>query len=375
MATKPAKVEKVKATGSLMNRILASVPKSRAAVLSQSNFFTKEKCFSSRIPLINLMISGHFNGGISPGIHQLVGESRTFKTNFCLSLMRDFLDSDPEAIAIFIDSEFGASQYFEAFGIDANRVVHIPVETLEEMKFQTTQILEGLTEKDNVFFFIDSVSQIASKKEAENALTGNEAADMTRAREMNSFFRIITPKLQIRKIPLFAINSFYTSMSDKWADPTIKGGKQIFLSSDVILFVTRSKIKDEDDEKKLAGWSFNYSALKSRYVKEKSKFSVLVTYDGGIDKNTGLFDLAKEAGYIKTEKVGWYTLNGVGGYDSTKSWRKRELETTDGVWEELLNNKQFCDFCSSLFALEQAEFLEDDEEVLVIDPETGEVVA
>lgn len=292
-------------------------------------------------------------------------------TNFCLSLVADFLNSDPEAVVLFFDTEFGAAQYFDAFNIDKTRVIHIPCENLEEMKFQMVQMIEEISASEKVMIFIDSVSQVASKKEMENALEENSAADLTRAREMNSFFRIITPKLQIRKIPLFAINSFYDSISNKYAEPTIKGGKQIFLSSDVILFVSRSQVKDDKDEKKLAGWSFNYSTMKSRYVKEKAKFSVLVTYAGGIEKNSGMFELALEGGFLRSEKQGWYMIN-MPNLDGSKSWRRKDLESYEPFFEELYANKDFKEYCHKRYALEAGEFFED-ESALDVDPETGEV--
>ena len=357
----------------LMSKLLKSVGKSsRASVLASSDFVTKDMVFQSRVPIINLMIGGSLDAGISPGIHQLVGESRTFKTNFCLSLVADFLNSDPEAVVLFFDTEFGAAQYFDAFNIDKTRVIHIPCENLEEMKFQMVQMIEEISASEKVMIFIDSVSQVASKKEMENALEENSAADLTRAREMNSFFRIITPKLQIRKIPLFAINSFYDSISNKYAEPTIKGGKQIFLSSDVILFVSRSQVKDDKDEKKLAGWSFNYSTMKSRYVKEKAKFSVLVTYAGGIEKNSGMFELALEGGFLRSEKQGWYMIN-MPNMDGSKSWRRKDLEAYEPFFDELYANKDFKEYCHKRYALESSEFFDEDESALDVDPETGEV--
>lgn len=355
---------------SLMSKLLKSVGKgSRATVLSQSNFFEKDTIFRSRVPIINLMIAGAFDAGISPGIHQLVGDSRTFKTNFCLSLVADFLEQNPEGILIFVDSEFGASKYFDAFGIDKNRVIHIPVENLEEMKFQITQTLDSIEPGEKVMYFVDSISQIASKKEVENALNENAAADLTRAREMNSFFRIITPKLQIRKIPFFCINSYYDSIANQYAEPTLKGGKQTFLSSDVILFVTRSQVKEDGA---LSGWSFNYSTMKSRYVQEKSKFSVVVKYDGGIEQFSGIFDLALESGFLTSPTQGFYSIN-LPGYDAERKHRRKALEEDVSLMNDLLKNNSFKEYCRQKYALEAGAMFTE-ESLEMIDEETGEVI-
>lgn len=355
---------------SLMSKLLKAVGKgSRATVLTHSNFFDKEMIFKSRVPIINLMISGRLDGGVGPGIHQLVGDSRTFKTNFCLSLVKDFQDANPEGILIFVDSEFGAAQYFDAFGIDKDRVIHIPVENLEEMKFQITQTLDSIEPGEKVMYFVDSISQIASKKEVENALNENAAADLTRAREMNSFFRIITPKLQIRKIPFFCINSYYDSIANQYAEPTLKGGKQTFLSSDVILFVTRSQVKEDGA---LSGWSFNYSTMKSRFVQEKSKFSVVVKYDGGIDQYSGIFDLALESGFLTSPTQGFYSIN-LPGYDNERKHRRKALEDDTTLMTDLLSNQHFKDFCYKKYALDSGEMFTEDS-LEMVDQETGEVI-
>jgi hypothetical protein len=192
---------------------------------------------------------------------------------------------------------------------------------------------------------------------------------MTRARELNSLFRIITPKLMLKKIPMFAINSYYDSMVSQYAEATIKGGKQVFLSSDVVLMVSRSQVKDED--KTLRGWSFNYNAMKSRYVKEKSKFSVTVTYEGGIDKYSGLFELATEGGFLKSEKQGFYMFN-IDGFIDGKSMRRKDIEENhQDFFDALIKNDTFKTYVSSRYALETGDLFKEDAEV---DPETGEVI-
>lgn len=363
------------AVNSLVSKVLKSVGKnSRAVVLSQSSFINKDHVFQSHIPIANLMISGSFDGGCAPGVSQICGDARTYKTNFCLSLVKSFMDKHPEGICIFIDCEFGAAKYFDSFDIDKSRVVHIPVENLEEIKFNVTQILDNIDvgSQDKYFFLIDSISQIASKKEAENALNENSAADMTRAREMNSFFRIITPKLQLRNIPLWAINSYYSEMGNIYAEPVLKGGKQAFLSTDVILFVSRSQEKEKVDGKDtLVGWSFNYSVMKSRFVKEKSKFSITVKYDGGISKYSGLFELAEEFGFIYSEKQGFYKIN-LGDWDADKSWRRKALEDEPSFFDELLKDETFKRLSSEKYALEASKMIQD-ETTDEVDEETGEI--
>lgn len=354
---------------SLMKKMIGSMgKKSRAQVLADSDYFDKDVIATTRVPINNVMLSGRLDGGITPGITQVIGDSRTFKSSFCAMQVAEFLDVHKDAVCLFFDSEFGSSKLFKVYGADESRILHIPFENIEELEFSLVPAIHGLDKDEKVIIYIDSVSQAASKKEMEDALTGHSARDMTRAQTMNSLFRIITPMLTIRGIPLFVINSFYDPIGNPYAEKVVKGGKQIFLSSDTILFVTRSQDKEGTE---LVGWNFNYVTMKSRFVKEKEKFTINVRYDGGIDPYSGLFELALEGGFIEAPKQGWYVLTEKSGIPSDKNIRRRDIN--DEVYRHLINNQDFKDFVHKKYALDQGVMLNVHKEGEV-DPETGEIL-
>ena len=367
MVTKVAVVK-----DSLMSKMLAIAGKG-GSVLSSSEFATKEVLCSTPVPMVNTMLSGEVDGGLKAGLTQVIGDSRTFKSNFCLMLVKSYLDEYPEAVCIFLDNEFGAAQYFGTMGIDANRVIHVPVMDIESLKQQTVSFLEGIKKGDKVVFFLDSLSQIASLKETDDAIDGKVVADMTRAKMINSYMRIITPRFTMKEIPFLFINNYYDDTSNKYAEPIIKGGAQVFLSSDAIFFVTRSQIK-EKDEKALKGWSFNYNVMKSRYVKEKSKFSIEVMYDGGIDVNSGLFEMALETGFLSCPKQGFYVINLPGMSKSDKNYRRSEIESMQNFFDTLVMNKDFQDYVRNKYALSSGDFFAATPTgALIVDPDTGEI--
>lgn len=361
-------------SSSLMAKMLKSAGKT-ASVLDSSDYAEKQVLCTTPVPMVNAMLSGSLDGGLKPGLTQLVGDSRTFKSNFCLLLVKAYLDEYPEAVCIFLDNEFGAAQYFSTMGIDPKRVVHLPVTDIEDLKQRTVAMLEDIAVGDKVIFFLDSLSQIASLKETQDAIDGKVVADMTRAKMINSYMRIITPRITMKKIPFVFINNYYDDTSSPYAEPIIKGGSQVFLSSDTILFVTRSQIKDED--KSLAGWSFNYSAMKSRTVKEKSKFSILVTYEGGIDVNSGLFDAAMDCGMIEAPKQGWYQIN-LPGMQTDKLLRRKDIENNQTFFNNLVKNTDFKNYIHNKYALETGDMFRNEEapvgDVIEVDPETGEIL-
>lgn len=369
MATKKPSAS---AGGSLASRMIAAAgPKTLANVMTASNFGDKKVICQTVVDALNVMCSGHMDGGITAGLTQIVGDSRTFKTNLCIEAIAAWLDHDPEAICIFFDCEFGGIDGFKRRGCDLNRIVHVPFTNIEEMTFQFASMLDQATSNDKIFWFTDSISQVASKKEAVSAIEQNEAQDMTRAKTLNSFFRIVTPQLNLKGHPFWFINSFYADTTNKYADPIIKGGKQSFLSSDAIWFVTRSQDKDEKT-KELLGWNFNYTMLKSRFVKEKSKFSIHVTYQEGIDKRSSMFELAKDAGYIVMPKSGWYQRTNLCGVNDEKSYRLAELMESDEFWAPIIASPGFRDFVREEYSLNSKKLGIRGQES--VDPDTGEVM-
>lgn len=336
---------------SLASRILAMSPKSRATMINQTNIGEKNIICNMPVPILNLLMSGFFGGGLTCGITQLVGDSRTYKTNMCLTIIAAYMRINPKAVLVFLDSEFSAKPMMPKYGIDPERVVYIPFESLDEMKIVLSQMIGGVTREEDVIFFIDSISQVSSLKEVTDATKGDVKVDMTRAKEMNSVFRIITPMLNIRNKPLFCINSFYDDTTNEYADPIIKGGKQSFLSSDAVWFVTRAQDKD-DTTKEIKGWFFNYKALKSRFVKEKSVFKLHVTYDGGIDWTSGLLDLGRESGLIKG--AGWYELvDRLKTPTTSKKYQAKQLmdPANREFYDILLADPEFNKFCEEKYML------------------------
>lgn len=356
---------------SLAKRIIKSLGKDTTAqLLNEIQANERDVICQTPVPIVNIMLSGDVDGGITPGIIQLVGDSRMFKTNFGLLLVKAYLDHDPEAICVFLDTEKGARKYFKSFDIDESRVVYLFCENLEELKFTTSQILDETKKGDKVIFLVDSISQVPSKKEVENAVNENSAADLTRAREMNSYFRIITPKVVNRDLVFIAINSSYDSIVNPYAEPTVKGGTQSVRSSDIILTVSRSQ--EKDSEKKFKGWSFNYNAYKSRYLIEKSKFSLIVTFDGGIYRWSGLMDLAREGGFVTTESRPMkYRRTFNCGFEEDRLFTFEETNSEE-FWFPILQSEPFKTYIRGLYKLAEGKMLQND--VIEYDEETGEVL-
>lgn len=59
----------------------------------------------------------------------------------------------------------------------------------------------------------------------------------------------------------------------------------------------------------LQGNEFIINIDKSRFVREKEKIAISVSFEQGISKWSGLFDVALEGGYISSPSKGWYVAH------------------------------------------------------------------
>ena len=270
----------------------------------------------------------------------IAGQSKHFKTAFGLLMVSAFLQKYPSGVVIFYDSEFGSNQnYFKSFGINPDRIVHSPITNVEEWRHDISAQIKDITVDDKVMIFVDSIGNLASLKEVMDAEEGREKADMTRAKTLKSVFRIIGPHLSLKGIPMVVINHTYKEQS-LYPKDIISGGTGAYLNSNDIWIVGRQQDKDD---KELQGFNFIINIEKSRTVKEKSKIAINVSFDHGISKYSGMFELALEAGIFTSFAKGRYDYNGVKGY--RKDFDKDEL------WELLLTDKPFLDFIDKKYRL------------------------
>ena len=148
-----------------INLLLEKIKKNssirESSILSESKFFNEKDMIPTKIPIINVALSGKLNGGLTPGLTMWAGPSKHFKTAFSLLMAKSYLDKYPEAILLYYDSEFGTPQsYFDSFGIDSARVLHTPLTNIEELKFDIMQQIEQLTRDDKIIIIVDSIGNL-----------------------------------------------------------------------------------------------------------------------------------------------------------------------------------------------------------------------
>jgi RecA/RadA recombinase len=329
-------------------------------VLSDSIFFGEKTMVKTEVPMINVALSGDPQGGLTSGLTVLAGPSKHFKTSFALLMAGAYLKEHKDAVMLFYDSEFGSPQsYFEAFGIDTSRVLHTPITDVEQLKFDLIGQLENIERKDKVIVVIDSIGNLASKKELEDALNEKSVADMSRAKALKGLFRMATPYLTMRDVPLLAINHTYQEIG-LFPKAIVSGGTGIYYSADNIWIIGRRQNKKGTE---VTGYDFVINVEKSRMVKEKSKIPVSVSWDGGIERNSGLLDIAIAGGFVFKPSNGWYQVvdQETGELIDPKV---REKDTKDdNFWKPILHTEKFRDFLIKQYQIGHKSIVDFDPEI------------
>ena len=331
---------------SLIDRLKEKSSIEGTNILSESEFIHNRDCVPTSIPILNIALGGDpISGGIMPGITILAGERATYKTNIALHMVKAYMNQYEDSVCLFYDSEFGSSlSYFKNMNIDMNRVLHLPVMNIEELKFDMSKKLDEIKRNDKVIILVDSIGMLASKKEIDDAKDEKSVADMTRAKALRSLFRIITPHMVAKNMPCVVIAHTYQTM-DMFSKAIVSGGTAPMYACNEAFIITKSKNRTPDN-KELEGFNFTLKVEKSRTIKEESKFPLSISFDSGIEPHSGLFELALECGIITSPSKGWYIVEG-----ENKKLRRDDIEQDNELWEGILGSSSFRKFINQKYKL------------------------
>ena len=250
--------------------------------------------------IFNALLSGSIYGGIPNNkITAIAGETSTGKTFFCLGMVQHFLESNPDAGVIYFESESAISkQMIEDRGIDSNRMLLVPVTTVQEFRLQAIKILDKYNEqtaeeRKPLMFVLDSLGMLSTSKEVEDSEAGKETRDMTRAQVVKSIFRVLTLKLGKANVPLIVTNHTYDVVGAYIPTKEMGGGSGLKYAASTIVYLSKKK---EKDGKEVVGNIIKYKTAKSRLTKENSDVETRLYYDRGLDRYYGLLELGEKHG-------------------------------------------------------------------------------
>lgn len=327
--------------------------------IEDSHIFNMKDAIKTSVPIINIAFSGEVDGGFTTGLTIFSGESKTFKTLLSLYCLKAYQDKYPDSVCLFYDCEFGVTPaYLKSFGIDNTRVLHIPIEHVEQLKFDLVKRLTDIKRGERVFILVDSLGNLASKKEVDDAVSEKSVADMSRAKAIRSLLRIITPHLTAKDLPCIMVNHVYKEMG-LFPKVVIPGGSSVTYSSNTIFVIGKSQEKTGTD---VTGYKFTLNIHKSRYVKEKSKFPFVVDMTTGINKFSGLMDIALEQGCVVKPSNGWYQKIDLSSGEVVEGKYRLADTNNSEFWKDILANEAFKDWVKVRYQYGALGVIQDEEE-------------
>ena len=287
----------------------------------------------------NALLSGSIFGGL-PGnrITAIAGEAATGKTFFALGVCKHFLDKDKDAGVIYFESENAVSKdMLEQRGLDTNRIVIMPVATVQEFRLQAIRVLDKYLEQEKdkrkpIMFVLDSLGMLSTTKEMEDTAEGKETRDMTRSQIVKSAFRVLTLKLGQAKVPMIMTNHTYDVIGSMFPQKEMGGGSGLKYAASSIVYLGKKKEKDGTE---VVGNIVHCKNYKSRITKENAMVDVRLTYTKGLDQHYGLLDLAEEAGIFSKVSTRYELPDGSKQYAKTinnepeKYFKKEILDKID----------------------------------------------
>ena len=285
--------------------------------------------------LFNALLSGSINGGLpSNKITALAGESATGKTYFALGMVKNFLDSNPDAGVLYFESESAIpKELITARGIDPKRMVILPVVTIQEFRTQAIKILDAYLEENEqkpMMFVLDSLGNLSTTKELQDTAAGAETRDMTRSQIFIAAFRVLTLKLGRANVPMVVTNHTYDVIGAYMPTKEMGGGSGLKYAASSIVYLSKKKDKDGTE---VVGNIIHCKNQKSRLTIENKMVDVKLGYQSGIDRYYWLLEFGEKHGVFQ-RSGNRYDMNGTQLYGKS-IYADPEKYFTEDVMEKL----------------------------------------
>ena len=265
--------------------------------LETSDFALPSEFISSGNYILNATLTGSLRKGM-PNNRSicLAGESGAGKTFVLLNLCKNAQDMGYHII--YYDTEGAVDRDMALkFGIDVTRFQHEPISDIDKFKTSITTVTKMMVqakidgaELPKIFIALDSLGMLATMKEIEDAMSGSDKADMTRAKKIRSLFRIITNDLTGCKIP-FALTNHIGVNIGGYGDPVVMGGGEgLKYSASIISCYSKAKLKeDKTNDKRQTGMVLTSKCWKNRFA-QPHNVKVHIDFTKGMNPYIGLHE-------------------------------------------------------------------------------------
>lgn len=315
------------------------------ALLSESALSIVDDWIDTGSYALNAILSGSCFKGMQAGrIIGISGPSGCGKTLLAMKTIANFQRKDPKNWALVFDSEIAVDKQTAVnLGADPTRIRHYPVNAVKETRNQILKALDiiianGLHGK--FIILIDSLGNLAGDKEITDAENDKTASDMgTRAKDIKSMLRTLTYRAAKAKTTIIFTNHIYSdpmAMYESAVKQQSGGEGPVYMASLLLQlgFKREKNEKDYQEEqiiaiaKKVGGITMHGLTVKNRFIPQMLMTDLYLNFRTGLDRYSGLFDIAKALNVITGDKT--YEINGL------KLGYRKDFECDPKTWDEII---------------------------------------
>jgi len=205
--------------------------------------------------ILNAALSGSLFGGM-PNRRSLglVAEESSGKSYLALSICRNAQAMNYDVV--YMDSEGSIDvDFVTRLGVDTSRFRLQPVNTIEEVNFILSKIVESYDEtiKENlkppkIIIVLDSLGNLTSEKESSDTKDGNDKRDMTKQQAIRKLFRVNGMKLAKYGIPMVVNGHLYEKIGSYIPGKEVAGGGGLKYNVSIMFMLSKSKLDDKEAE-------------------------------------------------------------------------------------------------------------------------------
>jgi len=323
-----------------------------AKFLSESALSTVSDYVDTGCMVLNAIISGSLYGGVPMGrITGFSGPSAAGKTYIINKILAN--GQKKGMIPVIFDTEAAVdASSTVGVGLDNEQVKYVPVQTVEDCRNQISAFLDGVIDtkmRDKFIISIDSLGNLASQKEIDDAEKGKTAMDMgTRAKGLKSMMRLLTFKAAQAGVTILFSNHTYDDPSAMF--PTLvkaqSGGKgPVYLASVLVQLAKRDEKHDanrgDSDEllpeaNKVSGTTLRALTVKNRFVPPFLECEAYLNFRKGLDKYSGLKEMAVNHGVIIQTGSTFTMPESKEGAPGKKLGYYKNWKSDESLWEEYI---------------------------------------
>ena len=358
-----------------------------ASMLDKSAMSLVNSFIDSGSYVLNGIMSGGLRRGIPSGrIVGYIGPSGCGKTLMMLKAVAA-AQREQGRIAVIFDSENAVDmQTAINLGCDPTKIKHCPVETVESCRNQIVKFLNGVNTnpelKGKFIIIIDSIANLSSEKEQEDAVKNKSASDMgLRAKALKSLFRTITYKTAKADCPILFSNHIYddpAAMFESIKKNQSGGRGPEYMASINVQLNARPEKTDEEalpiaregstggsGKKAITGIDMDALTVKNRFLPPFLECHLNLNFRTGLKRYYGLIPMAKDMGVLEGSNS--YTFV-KGPYAGEKIGQEKKFADDVTVWEKIVDSldeaiqKQFKFSCETENESIAADSVELDEE-------------